>query len=100
MSHKRYVEGFFGRDTIRLGELVIPGTMFGQAEKIDRSLVYRGFDGVLGLGCMPGAPLRRAVELGLLEQAVFTVFLKRTRNQCVTLLLGELEKYGLAALCS
>ncbi|EPB70507.1 eukaryotic aspartyl protease [Ancylostoma ceylanicum] len=81
IRRKRYVEGFFGRDTIRLGDLVIPNTMFGQAEKIDSSLVYAHFDGVLGLGCMPGAPLRRAVHLQLLEQPIFTVFLKSIRSE-------------------
>ncbi|RCN33127.1 hypothetical protein ANCCAN_21056, partial [Ancylostoma caninum] len=96
---KRYVKGFFGRDTIRLGELVMPGTMFGQAEEIDHSLVHMHFDGVLGLGCMPGAPLHRAVKLGLLEQPVFTVFLKRSRSRSLppgSLFVVRSLKYGIS----
>ncbi|EYC42072.1 hypothetical protein Y032_0545g3251 [Ancylostoma ceylanicum] len=81
IRRKRYVKGFSGRDTIRLGDLVIPNTMFGQAEEIDQSLVHAHFDGVLGLSWMPGSPLLRAVELDLLEQPIITVFLKRTGSE-------------------
>ncbi|EYB95183.1 hypothetical protein Y032_0163g3507 [Ancylostoma ceylanicum] len=79
-ARKRYVEGSFGKETIRLGELVMPKTWFGQAERMDPSFAHTHFDGVLGLGGKPGAPLRRAVELGLLDQPIYTVFLKRIRN--------------------
>ncbi|EYB87568.1 hypothetical protein Y032_0260g518 [Ancylostoma ceylanicum] len=67
---KRYVEGFYGRGFLRFVNSF-------QAH----------FDGVIGLGFVFASPLLRAIMMGLLDQPIFTVFLKRTRRglQCSTM---------------
>ncbi|EPB77636.1 eukaryotic aspartyl protease [Ancylostoma ceylanicum] len=86
------VDGFFGNDTVRLGaegtdQLVIPGTEFGQGVKIDSIFGYFRFDGMLGLAFEEIAvgqvtpPFHRAVQLGLLDQPIFTVFLKQVGRE-------------------
>ncbi|WKY13806.1 hypothetical protein Q1695_004554 [Nippostrongylus brasiliensis] len=88
--------GFFGNDTVRFGapgadQLIVPGTVFGQATYVASSFANKPIDGILGLGFRSLAvndvnpPLLRAVDLGLIDP-IFTVYLER----------GEAEevKYG------
>ncbi|KAL6737488.1 hypothetical protein Aduo_011126 [Ancylostoma duodenale] len=94
--HIRYVngavEGFYGNDTVRFGaegtdQLVVPGTVFAQAEKIESMFGLFNFDGILGLAFEEWAvggitpPFIRAVNLGLVDQPIFTIFLKRVGRE-------------------
>ncbi|EPB74050.1 eukaryotic aspartyl protease [Ancylostoma ceylanicum] len=87
------VAGFFGNDTVQLGssyygdgELVVPGAIFGQAVKVPKSFASHPAEGVVGMGFQSLAvgsftpPLLRAIHLGLLDQQVFTVFLRRAEG--------------------
>ncbi|WKY13001.1 hypothetical protein Q1695_004095 [Nippostrongylus brasiliensis] len=84
--------GFFGNDTVRFGapgtnQLVVPGTVFGQASTIATFFAEDPIDGILGMGFKELAvhdvspPLQRAIDLGLIEAPVFTVFLERKGGQ-------------------
>ncbi|EPB73745.1 eukaryotic aspartyl protease [Ancylostoma ceylanicum] len=84
--------GFFGNDTLKFGasgsnHLTVPGTVFGQAKKIASFFVHNPMDGVLGLAFEKVAtgnvtpPLIRAINLGLLDEPVFTVYLKHVGEQ-------------------
>ncbi|KAK6015788.1 eukaryotic aspartyl protease [Ostertagia ostertagi] len=89
--------GFLGNDTVRFGaenesQLIVPGAVFGQAEKIADFFADDPIDGILGLAFRGLAvknvnpPFLRAVDLGIVDP-IFTVHLKR---------LGELAdgSYG------
>ncbi|EYC31175.1 hypothetical protein Y032_0004g1998 [Ancylostoma ceylanicum] len=83
---KRFARGFDGNDTFRFGaegedRLVIPGAIIGQAVRIDPCIAHAHFDGVIGLGFVFSSPLLQAIRKGLLDQPIFTVFLKRTRSE-------------------
>ncbi|CAJ0582857.1 unnamed protein product, partial [Mesorhabditis spiculigera] len=78
--------GFLGVDTVRFGaptenQLVVPKTRFGQATDIAQFFAGDPIDGILGLaftslavdGVIP--PLINAINQGLLDQPLFTVFL-------------------------
>ncbi|PIO60218.1 eukaryotic aspartyl protease, partial [Teladorsagia circumcincta] len=80
-------EGFLGNDTVRLGDpgseqLVVLGTVFGQAAKFSSSFAGNGIDGVLGLAFPVIAssritpPISRAIQLHLLDLPLFTVYLR------------------------
>ncbi|KAL6743366.1 hypothetical protein Aduo_016411 [Ancylostoma duodenale] len=80
------VEGFYGNDTMRFGndgisQLIVPGTIFGQAIKLHDHFVGRHIDGILGMGFSSLAegrgepPFERAVKLGLVHP-IFTIYLK------------------------
>nr|Q9N9H4.1 RecName: Full=Aspartic protease 2; Short=Na-APR-2; AltName: Full=Necepsin I; AltName: Full=Pepsin-like aspartic protease 2; Flags: Precursor [Necator americanus]CAC00542.1 necepsin I [Necator americanus] len=84
--------GFFGRDTVRLGaegkdQLVINDTWFGQAEHIAEFFSNTFLDGILGLafqelsegGVAP--PIIRAIDLGLLDQPIFTVYFENVGDK-------------------
>ncbi|WKY12989.1 hypothetical protein Q1695_004088 [Nippostrongylus brasiliensis] len=84
--------GFFGNDTVRFGapgtnQLIVPGTVFGQASTIATFFAEDPIDGILGMGFKELAvhdvspPLQRAIDLGLIEAPVFTVFLERKGGQ-------------------
>lgn len=84
--------GFFGNDTVRFGapgtnQLVVPGTVFGQASTIAEFFSGDPIDGILGLGFKALAeqgvnpPYQRAIDLGLVEAPIFTVFLERKGEQ-------------------
>ncbi|KAL6743364.1 hypothetical protein Aduo_016409 [Ancylostoma duodenale] len=83
------VRGFCGNDTVRLGvgseRLVIPGTRFGQANKMSIFFDEKPIDGVLGLAfyLLSAAnnvpPFQRAVELGLVDP-IFTVYLEKLQK--------------------
>ncbi|RCN35780.1 eukaryotic aspartyl protease [Ancylostoma caninum] len=88
------VDGFFGNDTVRFGaadtdQLVVPGTVFGQAKKIPSVFSYFNFDGILGLGferlAINGVtpPFIRAANLGLVDQPIFTIFLKKVGSKTI-----------------
>ncbi|KAK6752820.1 hypothetical protein RB195_003930 [Necator americanus] len=79
--------GFYGNDTVRFGsegknQLVVPGTWFGQAEHIDRFFANVHLDGIVGLGFTELSnegvvpPIIRAIDLGLLDKPIFTVYFK------------------------
>ncbi|WKY12999.1 hypothetical protein Q1695_004094 [Nippostrongylus brasiliensis] len=79
-------EGFSGNDTVRLGgsgseQLTVPGSIFGQATQLSDLFAGSEFDGVLGLAFDVIAsghltsPVTRAIQLGLLEKPLFTVYL-------------------------
>ncbi|VDO35766.1 unnamed protein product [Haemonchus placei] len=84
---ERFAKGFFGNDTVRFGaagsnRLIVPGTVFGQAESIGRIFARNPIGGILGLGFRSLAvggvnpPFQQAVDLGLVEP-IFSVYLKR-----------------------
>jgi hypothetical protein len=81
-----FADGFLGEDTIRFGDvgtqqLVVPNTTFGQTTTMSK--VFEGVeaDGLLGLaftqiavdGVTP--PLINAIQQGLLDKPLFTVYL-------------------------
>jgi len=80
--------GFLGVDTIRFGDmgtnqLVVPRTTFGQANSIAAFFAGDPIDGILGLAFQSLAvdnvvpPLINAINQGLLDAPIFTVFLQR-----------------------
>ncbi|EYB87699.1 hypothetical protein Y032_0258g429 [Ancylostoma ceylanicum] len=83
------VRGFCGNDTVRLGvdseRLIVPGTRFGQANKLSVFFSEKPVDGVLGLAFyllsatnnVP--PFQRAAELGLVDP-IFTVYLEKVQQ--------------------
>ncbi|EYB84819.1 hypothetical protein Y032_0309g2065 [Ancylostoma ceylanicum] len=82
------VEGFFGNDTIRFGaeeteQLIVPGTVFGQAKRIAPLFGPTHIEGILGLAFKSLAidgftpPLIRAIDLKLFDQPIFTAYFKR-----------------------
>ncbi|CAJ0574114.1 unnamed protein product, partial [Mesorhabditis spiculigera] len=79
-------DGFQGIDTVRFGEpgtkqLVVPSTTFGQAEEIADFFADDPIDGILGLAFTAISvndvtpPLVNAINLGVLTNPIFTVFL-------------------------
>ncbi|EYB84816.1 hypothetical protein Y032_0309g2065 [Ancylostoma ceylanicum] len=86
------VEGFFGNDTIRFGaeeteQLIVPGTVFGQAKRIAPLFGPTHIEGILGLAFKSLAidgftpPLIRAIDLKLFDQPIFTAYFKRVGEQ-------------------
>ncbi|ETN75914.1 eukaryotic aspartyl protease [Necator americanus] len=84
--------GFYGNDTVRFGsegknQLVVPGTWFGQAEHIDRFFANLHLDGIVGLGFTELSnegvvpPIIRAIDLGLLDKPIFTVYFKNVGDK-------------------
>ncbi|KAI6234909.1 Peptidase A1 domain-containing protein [Aphelenchoides fujianensis] len=82
------VKGFLGADTVALGDkggpqLVIPSTTFGQATHLSDDFDGDAADGILGLAFRSIAEddvqpvFQHAVELGLVDNPIFTVWLKR-----------------------
>ncbi|KAK6044596.1 eukaryotic aspartyl protease, partial [Cooperia oncophora] len=95
--------GYFGNDTVRLGapgtkQLVVPGTVFGQASKIADFFAGDPISGILGMGFKQLAvegvnpPFQRAVDLGLVDKPIFTVFLEHKGEQ--TNVPGGVYTYG------
>ncbi|PIO59027.1 hypothetical protein TELCIR_19522, partial [Teladorsagia circumcincta] len=85
--------GFLGNDTVRFGAetenpLIVPGTVFGQAERIADFFEGHPIDGILGLAFRRLAvenvnpPFLRAVDLGLVDP-IFTVYLKRLGGRII-----------------
>uniref|UniRef100_A0A7I4YWF4 Peptidase A1 domain-containing protein n=1 Tax=Haemonchus contortus TaxID=6289 RepID=A0A7I4YWF4_HAECO len=88
-------EGLLGNDTVRLGasgstQPIIPGTVFGRATRFSAPFIDSEIDGVLGLAFPVIAPSRitppisRAVQLNLLDEPLFTVYLKHSSDQTDT----------------
>ncbi|KAK6023422.1 eukaryotic aspartyl protease [Ostertagia ostertagi] len=86
------IQRFLGRDTVRFGspgtdQLVVPRCTFGQATKLAPFFAGQPIDGILGLafksiavdGVTP--PFIEAIQQGLVDQPVFTVFMKRVGDQ-------------------
>jgi len=80
--------GFLGVDTVRFGsvgtqQLVVPTTTFGQANSIAAFFAQDPIDGILGLAFQSLAvdnvvpPLINAINQGLLDAPIFTVYLQR-----------------------
>jgi len=98
------VMGVYGKDTVRFGDkgtnqLVIKNTVFGQANELDFSFESdEMFDGVLGLAFQALAtdnvvpPLINAISQGLLDQPVFTVWIKQ--DGAVDNVNGGMFTYG------
>ncbi|XGW05163.1 hypothetical protein V3C99_015943 [Haemonchus contortus] len=95
--------GYFGNDTVRFGapgtkQLVVPGTVFGQASTIAEFFADNPISGILGMGFKELAvegvnpPFQRAVDLGLVNKPIFTVFLERKGEQ--TDVPGGVYTYG------
>jgi len=79
--------GFLGVDTVALGDkgssqLLIPSTTFGQATSLASFFTDQPLDGILGLAFRSLSEddvqpvFQHAVELGLVDQNLFTVWLK------------------------
>ncbi|ETN85268.1 eukaryotic aspartyl protease [Necator americanus] len=84
--------GFLGQDTVRFGgigsqQLSVPNTVFGQATSLAAFFADQPIDGILGLafpsiavdGVTP--PFYNAVQQGLVDQPIFTVFLRHVGDQ-------------------
>ncbi|WKY12359.1 hypothetical protein Q1695_003718 [Nippostrongylus brasiliensis] len=84
--------GFLGEDTVRFGgigtnQLAVPKTVFGQATSLAAFFADQPIDGILGLafktiavdGVTP--PFINAVDQGLVDQPIFTVFLEHVGAQ-------------------
>jgi len=79
--------GFLGNDTVAFGakgddQLVVPRVVFGQATSISRDFADDPIDGILGLAFRSLAEdnvdpvFTQAVEQGLLDKPIFTVWFK------------------------
>ncbi|KAK5973218.1 Eukaryotic aspartyl protease, partial [Trichostrongylus colubriformis] len=79
--------GFLGEDTVRFGgkgsnQLVVPNTVFGQATSLAAFFADQPIDGILGLAfktiAVDGVTpvFINAVNQGLVDQPIFTVFLE------------------------
>ncbi|KAL7075571.1 hypothetical protein ACQ4LE_005155 [Meloidogyne hapla] len=87
-----FADGFLGSDKIKFGcidennTLTIPNIIFGQATTIDKHTGNEPIDGTLGLAFQSIAingvepPLTAAIRLGLIAEAIFTVFLATLGN--------------------
>lgn len=84
--------GFLGQDTVRFGgigtdQLVVPNTVFGQATTLAVFFADQPFDGILGLAFQLIAvdrvtpPFINAVNQGLVDQPIFTVFLEHVGDK-------------------
>ncbi|VDL72347.1 unnamed protein product [Nippostrongylus brasiliensis] len=84
--------GILGMDVVRFGspgtnQLVVPNTVFGQATYLDSLFELQASDGVLGLAftsiAMKGVtpPFINAVNQGLVDQPIFTVFMKHVGDR-------------------
>ncbi|ETN85760.1 eukaryotic aspartyl protease [Necator americanus] len=84
--------GILAEETVRFGDqgtqqLVVPNTGFGQATRLAAFFAHVHLDGILGLGfpelAVEGVlpPFFNAVKQGLLDEPIFTVFLKHMEHQ-------------------
>nr|CDJ96187.1 Propeptide and Peptidase A1 domain containing protein [Haemonchus contortus] len=84
--------GFLGQDTVRFGgigtnQLAVPNTVFGQATSLAAFFADQPIDGILGLAfttiAVDGVTpvFINAVEQGLVDQPIFTVFLEHVGAQ-------------------
>jgi len=99
-----YTKGFLGNDTFVLGDpgnqLVIPNTTFAQATEEDASSYDDPFDGVFGLAFQSISvdnvlpPLINAVNLGLLDQPIFTVYMATEGNNVDMTEAGGVFTFG------
>ncbi|PIO53904.1 hypothetical protein TELCIR_24745, partial [Teladorsagia circumcincta] len=80
-------DGFYGEDTVRFGgvgsdQLAVPNTVFGQATTLSVFFADQPIDGILGLAfktiAVDGVTpvFINAVDQGLVDQPIFTVFLE------------------------
>jgi len=86
-----YTKGFLGNDTFGIGDvgnqLIIPNTTFAQATEEDDNSYDDPFDGVFGLAFQSISvdnvvpPLINAINLGLLDSPVFTVYMATEGDQ-------------------
>jgi hypothetical protein len=93
-----YTNGFLGNDTLILGDpsnpLIIPNTTFAQATEEDSNSYDDPFDGVFGLAfqsisvdnVMP--PIINAINMGLLDQPIFTVYMATEGGTSVDMTSG------------
>jgi hypothetical protein len=80
-----FTNGFLGNDTLVIGDvgnqLIIPNTTFAQATEEDSDSYDDPFDGVFGLAFQSISvdnvvpPLINAINMGLLDQPIFTVYM-------------------------
>jgi len=85
-----YTKGFLGNDTFGIGDvgnqLIIPNTTFAQATSEDSGSYDDPFDGVFGLAFQSISvdnvvpPLINAINMGLMDQPIFTVYLATEGN--------------------
>ncbi|KAI6225405.1 Eukaryotic aspartyl protease [Aphelenchoides fujianensis] len=76
------VSGVLGRDSFAFGDLTIPAVTFGQADRLSVSFTNAPWAGILGLGfgrsgfdSQPSV-VQRAIDAGLLDAPLFTVWLE------------------------
>jgi len=85
--NKGSVSGILGSDTLSLGDLSIPGVTFGQAVTLDKVWADDPLDGVLGLAFRSISvdnvepAINQAVDEDLLDDPIFTVWLKNENSQ-------------------
>ncbi|KAI6237911.1 Peptidase A1 domain-containing protein [Aphelenchoides besseyi] len=98
--------GFLGTDTVAFGDegspqLIIPTTTFGQATQLADFFTGDALDGILGLAYKSIAeddvtpPFQRAVDLGLVDEPIFTIWLKADGGDSSGQIGGQLTLGGL-----
>ncbi|KAI6239797.1 Eukaryotic aspartyl protease [Aphelenchoides fujianensis] len=76
------VSGVLGRDSFAFGDLTMPAVTFGQADRLSVAFTNAPWAGVVGLGFgrsgFNGQPsvLQQAIDAGLLDSPLFTVWLE------------------------
>uniref|UniRef100_A0A146LVE6 Cathepsin E-B n=2 Tax=Lygus hesperus TaxID=30085 RepID=A0A146LVE6_LYGHE len=91
--------GKLSQDTVKIGDLEIKGQTFGEAIYEDAFLSKKGtpFDGILGLGfpslsqyALP--PFFQAVQEGLFEKNMFSVFLDKNHPEGSNIVFGGYDE--------
>lgn len=72
------VRAWLVQDTVRLGPLVLPRQVVGQAVRLSRAFAGSAFDGIFGLGLTGHAltPFQTLVQRGEIDNAVFAMYIQ------------------------
>lgn len=97
------VEGVFGKDTVSIGGIDIPGQPFAEVSMLSfgsHNIAYAvgKFDGLLGLGFKSisqyniPTPFEAMVELGLVTEPVFAFYLQQDESSTGELVFGGVDE--------
>lgn len=95
------VSGYISKDTLKIGELVIPGQDFGEATtEPGLTFAFAKFDGILGLGydsiAVDGVvpPIYNAIEQDLLKKPLFSFYMGNNTNGDEDTVTGGVATFG------